>query len=248
MIAHPRRSPRKVATASLPTHNHDEDYAALLRGVQETFDVHTADGSRLFTTDASGLFDAFLDALPADRQIHTCNSCRRFVKEFGGLVCIAEDGGTIPVMWDICPDFYRLAVLTISKIMRRARVTGPYLSKDAAWGIPETGSWHHLSVRSGAAASFRDRLLTPKQAMAAKREDFKTVASALADFTAPILTEALRLLETESLQRSEKFIAPVEWLLALHAKRAVLKGHARDNVLWRAIASGPDGFCHPRAP
>jgi hypothetical protein len=83
--------------------------------------------------------------------------------------------------------------------------------------------------------------------MAAKREDFKTVAAALADFTAPMLAEALRLLETESLNRSEKFIAPVRWLLDLHTSRAALKGTARDNVLWRAIASAPDGFCHPRA-
>lgn len=247
MAPNMRRNPRKVVAASLPTHNHDEEYPALLRGIQETFDAHIADGSRLFATDASGLFDAFLDALPTDRQVHTCSSCRRFVKEFGGLVCIAEDGGIIPVMWDVCPDFYRLAVLTVAKIVRRAKVTAPYLSKDRTWGIPHTGEWNHLAVDATPVATFKDRLLTPKQAMAAKREDYKTVASALADFTTPMLTEALRLLETESLQRSEKFIAPVEWLLAIHKRRATLKGHARDNVLWRAIASAPDGFCHPRA-
>jgi hypothetical protein len=215
--------------------------------VQETFDAHTADGSRLFTTSAEGLFDLYLDSLPTDRQIHNCTSCRRFVKEFGGLVSITEDGQTIPVMWDHCPDFYRLSVLTIGKAVRRARVTGPYLSSAPIWGIPQTGPWNHLAVKASASASFRDRLLTPKQATAAKREDFKTVATALADFTPHMLSEALRLLETASLHRSEKFIASVKWLIDLQTRRTAAKGHVRDNILWRAIASAPDGFCHPRA-
>lgn len=73
------------------------------------------------------------------------------------------------------------------------------------------------------------------------------MATTLADFTEPMLKEALRLLETESLNRSEKFIAPVRWLLDLHVKRGAVKGPARDNVLWRAIATAPDGYCHPRA-
>lgn len=244
---HPRRSPRKVASASLPKHDHEKDYGALLVGIQETFDAHIGDGSRLFTTDAAHLFGAFLDGLPGERLIHTCSACRRFVKEFGGLVAITEDGQTIPVMWDACPDFYRMSVLSLSKAVRRARVTGPYLSATRTWGIPHTGNWTHMAVDATPAAKYRDRLLTPKQAMAAKREDYRTVAAALADFTQPMLREALRLFETESVHRSEKFIAPVQWLLDLHTKRAALKGPVRDNVLWRAIASAPDGFCHPRS-
>lgn len=248
MVSHPRRSARKVAaTASLSNHDPDADYALFLTGVQETFAAHTGDGTRLFTTSASGLFDAYLDALPSDRQIHNCTSCRRFVKEYGALVTITEDGQTIPAMWDICPDFYRLSVLTLAKTVRRAKVTGPYMSNQSTWGIPHTGPWNHLAVNVGVAANFRDRLLTPKQAMAAKREDFRTVATALADFTPAVLAEALRLLETESLQRSEKFVAPVKWLIDLQTRRASLKGPSRDNVLWLAIASAPDGFCHPRA-
>lgn len=247
MIAHPRRSPRKVASASLPNHDHEKDYGALLKDIQETFDAQIAGGSRLFTTDSAHLFDAFLDALPAEREIHACSACRRFVKEFGGLVTITEDGQTVPVIWGAAPDFYRLAVLTLSKAVRRGRVTGPFLSNTRTWGFPHTGPWTHMAIDAAAAAKFRDRLLTPRQAMAAKREDFRTVATALVDFTEPTLREAIRLFETESVHRSEKFIAPVQWLLDLHTRRKALRGLARDNVLWRAIASAPDGFCHPRS-
>lgn len=245
MIAHPRRSTRKVATASLPTHDHEKDYAAFLMGVRETFAAHAT--SPLFTTDAADLFDLYLDALPADRQIHTCTACRRFVKEYGALVTITDDGQTIPIMWDRCPDFYRLSVLTLSKAVRRAKVTGPWFSKEPIWGIPHTGSWSHLAVDARNVATFRDRLRTPKQVMAAKREDYRTVTMALTDFTPPMLSEALRLFETDSLHRSERFRAPLKWLFDLHTQRAKAKGKARDNILWLAIATAPDGFCHPRA-
>src|ERR1019366_3072135 len=63
-------------------------------------------------------------------------------------------------------------------------------------------------------------------------------------FTPPMLDEALRLLRAESLSNSERFISPVQWLRTLHDRP---KGRAGENVLWRAIASAPDGYCHPRA-
>jgi hypothetical protein len=48
------------------------------------------------------------------------------------------------------------------------------------------------------------------------------------------------LLRSESLERSEHFIAPAEWLLALKRDR-------RPNAVWMAVASAPAGYCHPRS-
>lgn len=84
--------------------------------------------------------------------------------------------------------------------------------------------------------------------MAAKREDFRTVATALSDFTPDMLAQAMRLLEADSLARAERFIGPVQWLQELHEKRGkVRNARHRDNILWRAIATAPDGYCHPRS-
>jgi hypothetical protein len=223
---------------------HADEYAALLAAVQATFEDAARDGARLFTAAADGLYAAYLDHLPAERQQHDCAACRRFIEAYGGLVAIADDGTTIPAMWnpDAVTDFYRPAVAALHTAVRQARVTGVFLCAEATLGKPVTGPWTHFSA-SGAAV-FRHGLLRPAQAAAAVRENFRTVTLALTELTAAMLDEALRLLRADALFGSEKFVGPVQWLRALHERP---KGLAGENVLWRAVASAPEGYCHPRA-
>jgi hypothetical protein len=252
MVNHPHRKRRATVTAAIASvaeHTHEAEYANLRNSVREAFAAALAAG-RLFTTDASDLFDLYLDKLPGERQVHNCTACRRFVKDYGGLVAISADGHAIPAMWDadLAPDYYGVTVRALYAASKKARVTGPFMSREGVWGIPRTGEWSHFSVEPPASIKFRHGILTPNQAMAVKREDFRTVATALADFTPAMLAEALRLLEAETLARSERFIGPVKWLADLHAARAAAKdSRIRDNLLWRAVAAAPDGFCHPRA-
>lgn len=249
MINHPNRGrKRPVATAALAAHDHEADYAMLLASVHKIFEY--AAGAQLFQTNAADLFDRYLEALPVERDVHTCTACRRFVDAFGGLVTIGPDGKSKPAVWDssMAPAFYRAAIKAMEDEVGRARVIGPFYSPDVRYGTPKTGAWTHLSVTPERRVVYEHALLSAGQAMAAKREDFRAVAAALGDFTSEVLTEALRLLESESLARSERFVAPVRWLLDLHAARSGARdSRIRDNILWRAIASAPDGYCHPRS-
>ncbi len=231
-------------------HDHDRDYAALLASMRRGFENSVANGERLFATAGEPLFSLYLDGLPSDRQVHNCSACRQFVERFGGLVTIDEAGAARSAIWhpDLAPEFYGPAITAMAKAVARRRVSSPFLAREAAWGTPKTGVWTHFAVEPPRHLAFRHALLTPGQAMAAKREDFGTVARALADFTPEMLAEAMRLLQAESLARSERFIGPVKWLQDLQAARSATKNTiARDNILWRAVASAPDGFCHPRA-
>lgn len=248
MVNHPRRSRRATTSVAVaePAHDHDTDYAALLEAMRGTF--AQASRSPLFATDVEGLWEAYLGHLGAERQVHTCSACRRFVEAFGGLVTIADDGHAVSALWDVegTPEFYHDAIRAILKLVARARVTAPFLSSLPVWGTPSTGPWTHFAVPSPSV--HRDRLLTAGQVMAAKRENFGTVARALADFAPATIAEAVRLLEAGHLARSEQFIAPLHWLADLHDKRAAARdSRIRDNLLWRAIATAPEGYCHPRA-
>lgn len=249
MINHPRRSRAKRATAATVdlAHDHQADYAALLTAVRGAFDATI--GQPLFATSAGeGLFGVFLAHLPAERNIHTCSACRRFVENFGALATVADDGAITAAMWrhDMVPTFYAPAITALQNAVAHARITKPFLSPEKIWGLPHTGEWTHFSVQNP--RIYTGRPLTAGQAMAAKREDFKTVVAALADFTPDMLAEAMRLLQAEALRSSEKFIGPVRWLQELHTARGSAKnGRLKDNLLWRAIATAPDGYCHPRA-
>lgn len=231
----------------------DGPYLDYLVKVQRRFDFAVNGGKTpLFTTDANAaneVFAAYLDAFePSVKQHHNCSACRRFVEAYGTLVIIDPvTGRTTSAVFDEedCDDLYREPVRAILKHVKRAEVTGVFLSSSSIWGHPVTQQWCHLSVQ--APTTYGHVLLTAGQAMAAKREDHNTVARALADYSQANLDTALQLLRTDSLYRSEKVLGPVEWLRDLQFARAAAHGNLRDNILWRAIATAPEGFCHPKS-
>lgn len=242
--AAPRTSPR-AATSATPAHDHDRDYSALLAGARTTFQRAVAAHTRVYSTDVDGLWDTYLSSLPAgeQRQIHNCHCCRRFIQTYGGLVSIDLDGRTKSVMWDrsAVPEFYADSVDELEAYVKIAKVTGVFLTAATTWGTPRTGDWEHISVVPPADLVHRDRVLDANQATAAVRENVKTVVNALVEYRPKVIEEALRLLKAEKLERSEKFVAPLRWLLELHSRP---KGKLGDNLLWRTVALAPEGFCH----
>jgi hypothetical protein len=230
----------------------NDDYDSFLTHVEESFLGRSGDGSEpLFTTNAEGLWDLYLGSFtdPADRQHHTCHACRHFIERFGALVTVDSDGRTAPAVWaeDGTPEHFRPAVAAMAQAVCRARVTGVFLSSDKTWGTPQTGTWRHLSVRPPTGMLLRRAVQTAGQAMAEKREDYLTVVRALEEFTLPHLETALALLKTDSPYRSEKVIGQAERLRTLHVARSAARGTGKANVVWRAVATAPAGFCHPRS-
>lgn len=237
-----------------PRGNHeDHEYDAYLTRLSARFSAATQNGAEpLFTTDAykrhdTALWDAYLNSFPAEqRQFHNCGCCRHFIQRFGTLVTI-KDGRTTPAVWDVddAPDLYKPAVEALARLVRSAKVTGIFLSEETALGQPVTGVWRHFAVLNPNV--FKRTVKTAKQTMAERREDFGTVARALSEITPTVLQQAVTLLKTEQLWRSEKVLGGAEWLLKASEERRSLTGPLRDNALWRAIALAPAGFCHPRS-
>lgn len=230
----------------------DADYNAFLDRVNARFQANTNNGALpVFTTNAEGLWDAYLNSFedPQERQHHNCNACRRFIERFGSLVTIDADGRTAPAIWneDDASEAYRPAVAALARIVRRAKVTGVFLSSEREWGARETGDWHHLAVTPPASMIFKRATQTAGQAMAEKREDFKTVMRALDEFSLPTVEQALTLLRADVLYRSEKVIGPARWLHDVHLARNTAHGSLGANVVWLAVALAPTGFCHPRS-
>lgn len=226
----------------------DAEYSAFLQRVNARFRSNT-EGKPVFTTATEGLWAAYLESFPEElRQHHNCNACRHFVERFGALVTIGESTGvTRSAVWDAddAPPVYQLAVSTMRRLVERSKVTGPFLSNEATWGQPVTGQWQHLFVKNPTV--FRHALLTPFQAMAEKKEDFKNMLRALDEFDSDTVKTALDLLQSEALYRAEKVLGPAKWLMDLHSAREGKHGLQRANVVWLAVATAPPGFAHPRS-
>lgn len=227
----------------------DVSYDSFLAAFRARFTGQIESGAQpLFTTDAEGLFAAYLAGFPeGKRQHHNCHACRHFIDRFSGLVTINELGLTAPAALagaDIDEE-YRASFEAMAKIVRRAKITGVFLSADQVLGTPRMGSWTHLHVTLPATVLVPKRdVLSPFRKMAAKSEDYRTVSRALAEFDLSLLELAMQLLDSEQLYRSEKVAGPARWLRDLHVARSLAANKA--NVVWRAIATAPAGFCHPR--
>jgi hypothetical protein len=226
----------------------DASYSSYIQRMSARVYQIIESGQPLFKTSTPDLFSVYLDTLPQeDRQYHNCSCCRHFINRFGGLVTISDSGLTSSVMWEVeeAPDYYRPVVTALRNKVNRAGVVSPFLSSDEEWGDFQTGQWTHFAVRQPRSARFFSKLMTPGQKMAEKREDFKNVSRALSEFTKPMVAQALKLCNTDSLYRSEKVLGNAQWLHDLHEKME--KASMSRNVLWKEVALAPAGFCHVRS-
>jgi hypothetical protein len=210
-------------------------------------------GSLVFETAAADLFGVYLDGLPGfARQQHDCHCCRRFLEQYGGLVGIDDTGRAHSLFWDRDSrnPTYGPAERTLARAVESARVTGPFLSKERGWwGQPQTGPWTHFAVSPSKELVYLDPLKTAFQGMAEKKEDFRNLSRFLSEFPRPLVDQAVAVLQTDALYRSEKLLGQAQWLAWRHE---ALDRHGRrapnaDNLLWKAVAAAPAGFCHPRS-
>jgi hypothetical protein len=207
----------------------------------------------VFTTDAPDLFDRYLGNFPLEtRQHFNCNSCRRFLQTYGGLVTIDVSGETHPIFWpaDTAAGTYDAAIRALRREVKQARVTGVFYTKDKTWGQPVTGPWRHFAVTFPHLRFLRQRPVagkTPGQLMAQVREDYGTVQRALADFPRALLEQAVALLSSDAAYRGERVLAPAQWLRDLSAAKHNTAIGRQANVVWKAVALAPEGFCHPRS-
>lgn len=226
----------------------DAIYAAFRSRVRARFTDNLEAHGALFTTDAD-LWPAYIESFPdgPERQHHTCTACRHFLRAYGGLATIGEHGEVSSAVWsaiDADPQ-HRAAVTAMAQVVRRAKITGVFLTSQPALGHATTGLWAHLALVMPHEKLYKATpLKTAGQATAEKREDHKNVMRALEEFRPELLAQVVDLLKSDALYRAEHVLGPAQWLLDL--SRAVRLGD-RANVVWRAVATAPAGFCHPRS-
>lgn len=213
----------------------DVGFDQYLVKMQEYYSQH----NHVFTTDVQGLWEAYLDNLPAERQYHNCHACRDFITTYGGLVSINEEGITSSAVWNLLetPEFYRPSINAMCQLIHKSKVTGVFYSSLSALGKPVTGVWKHFAVEP--VLPYSSRVKTAKQAMAEKKEDYKNVKRALSEYKKEVVDKTLTLLRSGALPQAHAVLGQVAWLQLCYGMNR--------NQLWRAVAMAPAGFCHPRS-
>lgn len=233
----------------------DNDYDALERLIADR--VASAQ-EPFFHTNAEGLFEAYLAGIPEDvRQHYNCRCCRRFIERYGSLAQL-DDAGALKtsMIWGVdVPQFFLPSVVACGNILAKSKVTGVFINGETAWGTPfntpgapskfQGVRWTHL--HGVPATVFKSPLKTAFQVEAEKREDYITLHRGLSEIPMEAVVQAVRVLEADVVDRSEKTLGVAKWLLALHQQIADQKGRVRDNLIWLAVAKAPPGWCHIRS-
>ena len=231
---------------SIEARRETDGYETLLSGIRQSFDqAMRDDATPLFTTDAADLYTLFLENIPEeDRQCYNCNTCRRFVNQFGRLVSInAESGQQTAIMWSgQVPEFFRQAVAAIKAKAEAANITGVFVTDKTELGCARTGIWKHMAVEVPKKIIYKGRIGTTFQEAARKAEDYKVLRSSIAKYPQKDVETAVNLLRSDALYRGEQILQMAEWFLET-IKLAQGKANA-DNLLWYRAASAPRGFCH----
>lgn len=228
--------------------NDNDQYPDFEKLVNEYFNLMITKRNKLFTTKCEGLFDAYLENLPQEaRQHYNCSTCRKFINKYGGLVTISDMGEIESAIWNDSdvPEFFAQSVKAMKNIVLESKVSGVFLSKNNTLGKPVVGGWNHLSITLPSEMVYHSRLTTAGQAMAEKLEDFKILIAGLLEYPIEAVDQAVTLLKTESLYRSEKCLGIAEWLKDLHMRCDNMKNNEnKNNIIWLAVSIAPPGFCH----
>lgn len=222
-----------------------EQYKKLLEGIHLSLKKCTENDERLFRTDAVNLYDHFLAEMPEElRQVNNCNTCRKFVNTYGGLVTVNEDGSLHAVMWDDAPEFFHDAVEQVRKNVCKAKVTGVFVTSDEELGVYEKGGYFHMSAKMPAKLIYKGHK-TLDTVAADKNVDHELLCKAVNEYDLSDARTALQAVQGEKVRKNAALIGHAKWFYGIMKMMEPLKNEkAKANLLWAKAAEAPAGLCH----
>jgi len=239
--------------SNYPGSREGDNYDLLREQVFSRFTRLVSKDTPLFKTDAKDLFYRYLNHLPEEARSHyTCMCCKSFIKRYGDLVIVDENGSTIPVMWkltDDVPTIFQEAIESMEREVAKAQIKDVFIPEQTLLGIPTTGEWNHFYVNAPEELVNTKLTLTAGQVMASKLEDRKNLKNSLNEekFKLTNIKEALRLIDSEQLDGAEMFKNRLDWFKGVKEMYSETKHDiVRENLIWKAVATAPDGYCSMR--
>lgn len=251
MAAQTKFSPVGEVSPKTPQVSEDRmaDYKAFMKHINNTFENFNNQQTPLFNTDAEDLFNLYIKYIPNGyKRYYDCNTCKKFFNTFGGLVTVDKDGHTKSVLWEDehAPEFFKLSVKALKDKVKASKITSVFYHNTKSLGVVSSGGWPHFAI-TNFKSIHKDKLKTPFQKSAEKTQDFETISRALDEFKLSTLNTAIQIAKSEALYRGETILGMAKWLQELKRESDRVAKCRKNNVIWKAIATAPAGFCHPRS-
>lgn len=200
-------------------------------------------------TDRRQLYTRYLDALPTEvKQQYNCNTCRGFVRRYGGLAIVNDDGSLMPILWSsemsalMSPAEPGCVALARhfegAKVLTEFKITSEVKAKMRS--AAQSGGFNHMYLEAPDRRVQEVKGL-PGFAKASTTELAKMLSRVFEDNSLATVQRVAQIFETDKLPQAHQHIAAARWLLNLMEHDKIkLHGKAdetsRHNLLHRYAA------------
>lgn len=220
------------------------DFTHYIQLIDRQFQSMIKEGKTLFRTDAVNLFEAFLLEIPSEyRQRYTCSECKKFVRKYGNIVAMSQDGEVEAALWGNFDGLLAPSFKKMKDIVENAKIVDVFISSKEILGTKEAGGFNHMHVSVPQKIRYKGKIHTDRQVMLEKREEYRMLQTYIKEYSYELAIEANNILSSEQLYRFEKCLGISNWFLELHER---LKNNKKyyERILWYAVANAPSGYCH----
>lgn len=194
--------------------------------------------------DPELLWSTYLEGMPEEtRQTYNCNSCRQFVKRYGGLVSINNTTWETRSLWAVETKDYGALTTTLDNLVRAAPIKEPFLTDTKKLGTESSYDgvlskrWHHLSY------TLSDHPLVKADAIPTELSKLvsatRVFLRALDEIPQSVVATVLELIESDSIYRgAEKLRLVKDFSKCLDEYQAIAEP-LRLNYAWYTARRKP---------
>lgn len=210
-------------------------------------------GKTIYMVDVAGddMWNAYLSGFPeAERQGHTCNACRSFIRHYGNMVTIVDN--KIQTIWEFQTiSEYQEAINAVHALVVAKPIKDLFVSKEAVLGIDhnfqqvEGGSpvrWDHFSLAIPMSSLIHPGALSEDSIRGDLRTGRAVFKRSLDELTIDATETVLELIAQNSLYRGEEFKAMLNQFLKVQKLYATVKLEEKDNFVWVQAMTKDNGF------
>lgn len=191
------------------------------------------------------LFDAFLAAFPEEtRQEHNCNCCRDFLRVYGDLITVEEDGTQKSVLWDeeLYEGQYQAPIRAMRQLVEAAKIDKVfYTHRDQVdLGIAQKGGYIHFCLLATHFHTGPSMAKAVGAQMLDTKQDYIFLKTSVQEFSQTSIELAIKLFTDDvQLKHYPRHLANLQWLSELRAK--VKHSPVSEQLIWREVATQPPG-------
>jgi len=216
------------------------NFSKLKKQVADNFKILSASPELyVLPIDRDLIFEKYLGGFedPEEKQIHTCNCCKSFLRQYAGVVMI--ENNKIISIWDgIENEEFEGSLNNIRDYLKTLKISGVFLTEDKHCGTDRSRDkkrdipWEHFYFKAPNKFISSD-IDTIKGNKRTTKEVFQR---SLEELTVDSVETILELIGQNSLYRGSEHKANLTKFLKLQKKYSKLKEDEKDNFAWAEAA------------